>query len=1472
MAASLAITAGATSPAATKGRHVPLRSLANVPNKVALAAWPKAHPATSRNDVNIQKLSSFNSLSKGIPANRALSQKIQTFKCGLLYSGSWDEDSYDYGAYSFALNDLNTFTQHYVNTSAPANAGGFFTEDKYYFTSYVTDDYGYDYSVTTYVVDTNTWKVLETVDQGSLYAMATDLAYDPVEKVAFGTFYNGSDSGAYWGYMDPSTCEITEIASVDGQLVAVAANQQGEIYGITSGGYLVKVGKYTGEFTVIGNTNITPAYLQSATFDDNGTFYWAAGFTDGSTGLFTVDLETARVTLVDAFDNDEEVVSLFAEPLPADDGAPAEASNLALSFVADALNGQFMFDVPSLDNLGAAMTGTVGYTVSIDGTDFATGTAAVGTTASVSVSVSAPGVHSFSVRLSNDAGETRRASITQWVGIDRPVAVTDLVMKKTGDLQASISWTAPTKGALDGYFDASRLSYTVTRLPEGKVVAQGLKATTFVDNMEYDNKVYVTYKVTPYADTAEGAATISNGAVFGYALEPPVKLTFDTEADYNIFTVIDNNETVNLDSGMWQYTASGQCAGYVSGTKDGDDWLITPEIKMKNDRQYTFSYDVLCYSDYWPDEYEVYMGNDATIEAMTTQLVAPTTIYWDEYRTVTLTVTVPENGTYNFGFHALSEAGGAFFLIDNVKLSESYMLKAPAKVEDLTATAGANGAPTATVSFKAPTLAVDGSSLTSLSAVKVYRYAELVKTFENPAPGAQLTFEDTDLGEGDYDYKVVAENEVGSGVESTVSVWVGVDTPSEPTNVRVTVVNGHPVITWEAPEGVGQNGGYVDNANLTYIVYRATDGTILARDLKAYTYTDEAVTIPDTGAQSMHQYMVFAQSTAGIGFNASAFVIEGSNYDMPIVESFANGTSNRLWVSYGTEDDYWKIADNWSADPYDGDNGLLLLTPYTPGSVSTFMSGKISMANAKNPTLTFYLEVMTYEDNGFAETDPKDDYLEVLVASSDYQFKTVKTIYPNDVTKGKFLQYVVPLNDYVNEDFILVGFRANSVAARAPMAIDAITIANNYDYNLLASELTLPESVVVTEDFTGTVTVTNGGANAVKDFTVKVSCNGETLASQTDSEELAAGESRSYTFNLTALPTWSDTPTLEASVEYAADEYADDNTCTATTTVIRPDMPTVNDLAVNVSDNGEATFTWSEPVVSEFANVTEGFESYTHGSLKNVGDWTLTDEDQVYGVDDFIANGDYIDIPHPFARQSFMVFNPESAGINTATAPEWATHSGKQMMVCFHNWENDNDDWLISPELSGKAQTISFWARSTADATDKIIFNTSTTDTDVDSFTRHEDGRITLGTEWTKYTFDLEEGTKYFAIRYNQQNGAAVMVDDIEFEAVSTLSVKAAVEGYNLYNDGNKVNSAVIVATSYTVASNIDGTYVVKVVYNVGESAASNSVVVGDSGIENVVIDTENQSPVYDIYGRRVTTLNNGQFYIRKGEKFLFQK
>jgi hypothetical protein len=1470
LAVSLAVLSGASASAQVAVNKKPPMKLSEVPNKVALANWVKARPVDKAKQ--LKTVHGLNSIAASVAAKADATTKVQKFKCALLYSDSWDEDSYQYGAYSFSLDNVDSFTKLYTNTSAPANGGGFFTDDKFYFTSYSVDDWGWDYEVKTYVVDTETWKVLETVDQGTMYAMASDLAYDPIEKKAFGTFYSGSDSGSYWGYMDPSDCSVTQIAELDGSIVAVAANNQGEIYGITSGGHLVKIDKYSGKLTDIGNTNISPYYMQSAAFDENGTFYWAASFTDGSTGLFTVNLETAKVTLLSAFTNEEEITALYAEPAAADEGAPAEATNLALSFNADALTGKFSFDVPAVDNTGATITGNVNYIVNIDGTDAATGTAEAGTTATVDVTVASAGVHSFNVRLSNDKGESKRVAISQWVGIDRPVAVTDLKLEKTGDLQATLTWTAPTKGALDGYFDASRISYTVTRLPENVVVVSDLKATTYVDNLESDKKVYHTYAVTAYADNVAGASATSNGAVFGHALTTPVEFNFDTEADYNIFTVIDNNETVSEDSGMWQYTASGQCAGYVSGTKDGDDWLITPEITLKSDRQYTFTYDVLCYSDYWPDKYEVYIGKDATIEAMTTKLVEPTTIYWDEYRTATVTITVPEDGNYNIGFHALSEAGGAFFLVDNIKLVDSYVLKAPAAVSSLAVTAGAKGALTASVAFTTPNKAVDGSDITELTAVNVYRGTTLVKTFDAPAVNTQLTFDDTDLQQGFANYTVVAVNAAGNGVEAADSAWVGNDTPTEPVNVKVKVSETHPVITWEAPGEVGQNGGYVDPAKLTYIVYRASDSSILSQGFNEKSFIDEDTEISEEGAQAMKMYSVYAQSSdlasadnKGIGYSESAYVISGKNYTLPFTESFKNGSSNKLWLSNGTYEDYWQISDDWSASPQDNDGGELLITPYTPGSVSSFMSGKIALTGSKNATLSFYLNPMSYESNGFDETDPADDYLEVIVGSSNYDFSVVKTIRPNDLTKGSYQKISIPLTDYEGADFITFGFKLHSVAAMSPMAIDNISIVNNYDVNMAVEALTLPESVSITKTFDAVVTVKNDASKEANGFTVQIKRGNEVVASTTETTALEAAATRDYTFTLTALPTWGDSETFVAEVTIEGDELASDNTATASVDMVRADMVAATNLAYSVDGAGQAVFTWNAPEIAAYTTVNEGFESYKHGEYKTIGDWTLVDEDGVYGFDDFYDNGEYVDVPHPFSPQSFMVFNPTTAGAST-----WAAHSGNQMVCSFANWENDNDDWLISPRLSGRAQTISFWARTPK--SDKIVVYGSTTGKSTDDFTRLDEGRVTLKTEWTKYTFELEAGTTYFAIRNSNTSGYVVMLDDFEFEVAASWDVEPVVEGYNLYKDNVRVNDEVITSTTYTVADNIAGTYYVTAVYNIGESDASNSVIVELSGIENVAVDGNDNLPVYDIYGHRVTTLQPGHIYFRKGQKFIYQE
>jgi Tfp pilus assembly major pilin PilA len=1401
--------------------------------------------------------------------------KAQDFKCALIYSDKWD-GSDNYGAYTFSSDNIDKFELKYQNASAYANAGGFFTPDKFYFTYYTREDY--DNYVTTYVVNTNTWKLEKTIDQdGDIYSIAYDMSYDPIEKVAFGSFYDGTDETSYWGYMDLSSGTVYKIADLEGILVAVAINDNGEAYAITNGGYLVKVSKYTGELTVVkGITSTTSEYQQSAAFAEDGSLYWAlVASTDTGgygTGLAKIDVSTGAASLIGQFEDSENVVALYCEPTAADEGAPAAPSNLKLNYTDDNLTGTVSFDVPTVDNLGATISGDVTYIIYVDGEESVTGTAAAGSTVNAKVSVPNAGVHTIAVRLRNSKGDSQRISDSQWIGIDRPVAVTNLTLKKDGD-KAILSWTAPAGGALGGYFDPARVNYTITRLSDNKVVATELKDTSFTDDLSgLESQAYVTYRVTAFSDDAQGASATSNGIVFGPAFQTPVSFTFDTEADYNLFTIIDNNENLNKDDGLWQYSPSGQCPGYVCGTLDGDDWLITPDVYLKADHQYTFNYDVLCYSNYWPDNYEVYMGPSATIEGMTTKLVPNTQIYWDEYRTNTLTITVPKDGTYNFGFHALSEAGGAFFLVDNIEVTESYALKAPIAVSDLTAVAGDKGAATAKVTFTTPTEAVDGSSLSALTSVKITRNFQTVKEFSNPGIGTALSFDDTDVPTGNATYRVVASTKEGEGIVSEVTVWVGLDTPAEPT-VHMAVKNGNPVLTWEAPQGRGQNGGYVNPDDLTYIVYRATDGSILASDLKAFTYTDTEYEPDFDGEQALVQYGVFAQNSAGIGYPGSNFVIEGKNYELPFKESFAGGKTDKLLListSVTGQDGYdnWQIDDDYNGMSQDNDGGNIMIMPATPGVQSTIQMGKIDMTKASNANLSFHLMRYTF-DNDFPETNPEDDYIEVFVGGADYETTLVKTIRSCDLKAGKYTQFTVPLTEYEGTDFIFLQFKMNAVAAYFPVLLDNIEVKSTYKTNLQVTDFSVPTSVDVTSDFTATVTVKNDGTSSASNFTVAVKLGDEVLASNVDSEALAAGESRSYTFDLNAASTWADAQVLTAEVTIDGDQYSNDNTGETTVNVIRPAVNAVTDLSVNASETS-ATFSWTAPEIATTQKIVESFESYAHGAKNDgsVGNWTMIDADKTWGV-----NAD-VYVPAYWNTRAFTVFDPEDGENGDATT--YAAHSGSKSAIAFPNFESDNDDWMVTPKLSGNAQTVSFWARSAGTSgNDELIVYYSTGEPTTAAFKaapKLSDREITLTNEWTKYEYDIPEGALYFAFRYDVEDGDAAMIDDVEFEQAAVYNVTPEIEGYNLYKDNVKVNDTVITATSYTVNSNINGNYYVTVVYNTGESAASNVVSIS-AGVDDITIDAANDdAPTYDLYGRRVFNLQDGQLYVRKGQKFIYRK
>ena len=148
------------------------------------------------------------------------------------------------------------------------------------------------------------------------------------------------------------------------------------------------------------------------------------------------------------------------------------------------------------------------------------------------------------------------------------------------------------------------------------------------------------------------------------------------------------------------------------------------------------------------------------------------------------------------------------------------------------------------------------------------------------------------------------------------------------------------------------------------------------------------------------------------------------------------------------------------------------------------------------------------------------------------------------------------------------------------------------------------------------------------------------------------------------------------------------------------------------------------------------------------------------------------------ATKSFWIF--DSTLDDIAGEALFAPHSGDKMIVsiCPHD-QSMQDDWLISPLLTGDPQTISFFARS--------FMASYVTNFEV----RYSDGSLALGDfslagsknhisgDWTEYTFELPEGARRFAIRNISNGGFFLMVDDVTYTPAPAED--SQLTGFNVY-------------------------------------------------------------------------------------------
>ncbi len=149
-------------------------------------------------------------------------------------------------------------------------------------------------------------------------------------------------------------------------------------------------------------------------------------------------------------------------------------------------------------------------------------------------------------------------------------------------------------------------------------------------------------------------------------------------------------------------------------------------------------------------------------------------------------------------------------------------------------------------------------------------------------------------------------------------------------------------------------------------------------------------------------------------------------------------------------------------------------------------------------------------------------------------------------------------------------------------------------------------------------------------------------------------------------------------------------------------------------------------------------------------------------------------------------------------------------------------DWMISPMLSGEAQTISFYAKSyNANYPESFKVLYSTTGNDIDDFIEVE-SYSDVPDVWTEYTFPVPEGSVYFAIFCDSDNAFMFFVDDVTYTPANAESLNLTILGYNIYRNGEKINDTPVSATQYRDPDGVaNDEYMVTVVYPVGESAPS---------------------------------------------------
>lgn len=1090
------------------------------------------------------------------------------------------------------------------NGGIAANGGGAPVGDSYYLVRY--------YSLSEIQIeryDTINWYKNKTTAVG-VGLIASDVTYDPATDKVYGCFYNDDASGYVFGTIDYTTATRTSIAALSDQWNSVAADKNGNIYAIDMSGNLLSVNKTNGETALIGATGVTPKYISSAAFDYRyGKLFWTVAPADESTYLYEINTTTGAATLIYKFENGDQVTGLFVPKPTSEEGAPDIVENAVVNFPNGTLSGTVDFTAPTNTYDGNPGTGNITYNIDVDGTIMATGEVAYGAAVSCPLTFTEPASHEFTITTSNSVGTSPSKSITQFIGYGKPAVATSASMTYA-DGKFTLTWVAPTRTTDGGYFDADNLKYKVVRMPDEVVVAEATSELTLVDQVTTPETLtlyyYQIWSINGGIMSTDSRS--SNKIGIGCAPLPYLEEFSYSDAIYN-YTIIDSN----ADNKKWAIN-SNQLRIMYNSSLDMDDWAVTPAFNLKSGHLYRFSLDSHKYADKYDEVFEVKIGKAATAEAMT-QTVIEETHPATTVTNYTNTFTVPEDGVYYIGVHGISAKKQYYLYVDNIALSIGVATEAPDSVTNYKVVGDPNGLHKATISFTAPTKNVSGNAISEIGRIEITRDGELIKTFDNPEPGADYSFVDEQVEKAGYKlYTVTPYSSKGTGQPAEIEEFVGFNIPNQPTNIKATEdsATGIITITWDAPT-TDILGRPLSQNDITYklVEQRNTVQSTLTETLQTNSYSYSAF---EPGVNPIFFiYGIYASTEYGTAdVVSSRSVAAGRAYDIPFTESFVDGSPQHLYSTTAiTGSGKWQIYTDASLSAYssqDDDNGYAGMKRNAAGDVAQITTAKLNLKDADAPMLTFYLHrVNSYSTN--------KNQLDVQIGV-DGEFTTVGSYILKELAESEWNYITIPLNSYKGKE-VQVNFLASCPNA-VYVFIDNIRVCDRYVTDMEAASISTPDSVAPNTPFSVDVVVRNNGLTSMdNNFSVALYRNDEKIK-EIELEGMAIESKTNISFQDQLSVVAPSENVYRFEITAVGDENLKNNVSSnATVKLSLPDYPVPTDVA-GANHDGKPYVSWNEPTgyAAQNLNLT-GYNIYRDSTKVNsevITTTSFTDSELPYGT------------------------------------------------------------------------------------------------------------------------------------------------------------------------------------------------------------------------------------------------------------------